>query len=83
MDCKVLCSKAKYLIGKNDDGRFISLIFTLWASLFELRPDRVKNCDFALKCLVERSEIPLPGHMKASDSCKIQVLARTFTFDNC
>ena len=32
IDCKVFSSKAKYLIGKKDDSRCISLIFTLRAS---------------------------------------------------
>ena len=32
IDCEVFSSKAKYLIGKKDDSRFISLIFTLRAS---------------------------------------------------
>ena len=36
------------------------------SSLFELRPDRVKNYDVALRSA-------FGGPMKASDSCKIQV----------
>jgi hypothetical protein len=64
-------------IGKKDDKRFIVLLFTLRTSrrlsFTALLRARGKNYDFTLKCLVERSEIPLPGHMKASDSCKLQV----------
>ena len=46
---------------------FVSLIFTLCASLFELRPDKVKNDDVTLRSA-------FGGPMKASDSCKIQVI---------
>ena len=44
------------------------------SSLFELRPDRVKSCDFTLRRLVENSEIQPSGPMNVSNSCKIQVI---------
>jgi len=57
---------------------FISLIFTRWASrrlsyAALLRVRSKKNYDVTLRRLVERSEIPPSGPIKASDSCKIQV----------
>jgi hypothetical protein len=62
--------------GTPEDFSFCVVKDSNQSSLFELRPDRVKNYDFALKCLVERSETPQPGPMKVSDSCKIQVTTR-------
>ena len=46
---------------------------TSTGEILRARSPAVKRGDFALRCLVERSEIPPPGHMKAPDSCKIQV----------
>jgi hypothetical protein len=78
-----LGSKQNYLIGKRDNGGFYLINFhpsgepeaficcvakdSNQSSLFELRPDREKNYDVTLRSA-------FGGPMKASNSCKIQVL---------